>query len=172
MEEKVRVTQDALYQYLMEHNIKLVRLAELMGMSEASINVCFKHYLGTNGQPRVFTPDAIVSLNNALSAIARELRGSLLSFGSDQTYTNRRGKTYDPALVEPLKKVGTYINLTALVERVLEWNKRRKENILTTPASKIFGYISEEDVNRINAEILSIVGVLSSYEVVPDNAQE
>lgn len=168
----IKVSQDTLYQYIQEHNIKLVRLAELMDLSEASINSCFKHHITNRGVPRSFTPAAIDKLNFAIWRIAVELRQRLLTFGSDQVFTNAHGRTYDPALIEPMKKIGEYMNLTALVERVLGWNKGRKENVLVISSSKIYGTISEDDVNRINAEILSIVGVLSSYEVVPEERQE
>ncbi|MBQ7180079.1 MAG: hypothetical protein IJR87_02160, partial [Bacteroidaceae bacterium] len=168
MAQKVQISQDTLYQYITEHGIKLVRLAELTGLSEASINSCFKHQIINKGTPRSFTAKAVVKLNAALEQIADNLRGSILTFGSDQTYTNQRGKTYDPELVEPLKQIGELLNLTALVGRVLGWSKDKKENVLVTKSSKVYGNISEDDVNRINAELLSIAGVLSSYEVVPD----
>ena len=166
--EKVKVSQDVLYQFLMEHGIKLVRLAELTGLSEASINSCFKHQLINNGTPRVFTRQALLKMTEALEQIANALRGSVLKFGSDQVYTNQRGATYDPALVEPLKKIGCYMNLTALVERVLGWNQKKKENVLVTRSSKAYGTISEADATAINNELLAVAGVLSSYEVVGD----
>lgn len=164
--EKLKVNSDTLYKYLLEHGIKMVRIAELTGLSEASINVCFKHTKGSNGIPRTFTPKAIVKLNKALDQIAEELRKSLLKFGSDDVFTNQRGNTYDPALIEPVKQIGEYMNLTALVERVLGWSKMKKESILVTPTSKAYGNISSSDVDMINNELLSVAGVLSSYEVV------
>lgn len=164
----IKVSQDTLYQYIQEHNIKLVRLAELMELSEASINSCFKHHITNRGVPRSFTPAAIDKLNFAIWRIAAELRQRLLTFGSDQVFTNAHGRTYDPALVEPMKRVGEYLNLTALTQRVLGWNKGKKENILVTPSSKVYGNISEDDANRINTELLAIAGVLSNYEVVAE----
>ncbi len=166
--EKVRISQDTLYQFLLEHGIKLVRLAELMGMSCSSLTSCFKHQLIKRGTPRSFTPKAIVKLNEALPQIAENLRSSFLVFGSEQVFTNQRGKTYDPALIEPMKKIGGYMNLTALVQRVLGWNQDKKENTLVTPSSKNYGCISKQDADRINAELLSVAGMLSSYEVVAD----
>jgi hypothetical protein len=166
--EKVKVSQDVLYQYLTEHGIKLVRLAELTGLSEASINSCFKHQLINNGTPRSFTRQAVRNMNEALEQIADVLRGLVLQFGSDQTYTNQRGATYDPALVEPLKKIGEWMNLTALVERVLGWNQRKKENVLVTRSSKAYGTVSQADATAINNELLAVAGVLGSYEVVAD----
>lgn len=109
MTQKVKVTQDIVYQYLTEHGVKLVRIAELMKLSEASVNVCFNHFPGTNGQPREFTRSSLRKLNEALNQMANMLRGCLLTFGSEQMFTNQRGKTYDPALVEPMKKIGEQI---------------------------------------------------------------
>ena len=168
MDKKVQISQDVLYQYLTEHGIKLVRIAELIGISEASVNSCFKHHKDAYGNPRSFTRYNIRKLNGAIEQIATELRGYMLTFGSDQTFTNQRGKTYDPALIEPMKKIGNLLNLTALVIRVLGWNQNKKENTLVSPSSKNYGCITREDADRINAELLAVAGVLSSYEVVAD----
>ena len=43
--EKIKVSQDTLYSYLTEHSVKLVRLAELVGISGASMTSCFKHQI-------------------------------------------------------------------------------------------------------------------------------
>lgn len=166
--EKVKISQDALYQYITEHGIKLVRLAELTGLTNTSINSCFKHDLNRDGTPRIFTRKVTDKINDALPRIADMLRESTLHFGSSQVFTNKHGRTYDPALVEPMKKIGNILNLTALVERVLGWNKRKKANIIVDNNSKVYGNITEEDVNRINAELLAVAGVLSSYEMVSD----
>ncbi len=168
--EKVKVSSDVLYQYITEHGIKLTRLAEHIGLSDASINSCFKHNLNKNGVGRTFTHKGIERINMALPYIADTLRELTLHFGSSQVFTNQHGRTYDPALVEQMKKIGNILNLTALVERVLGWNKSKKENILVIRSSKVYGNISEDDVNRINAELLAVAGVLGSYEVVPDDA--
>lgn len=165
----VQVSQDTLYQYLTEHNVKMARIAELIGKSEATVSSCFRHCKDMSGRPRRFTPAAISSLNAALKSIATSLRLNILTFGSPETFTNQRGNTYDPALVEPLKKIGELMNITALTARLLGWSKDRKEGVLVSPSAKIYGCISREDVNRINAELLSVAGVLSSYEVVSDD---
>ena len=170
MNKKVQISQDVLYQYLTEHGIKLVRIAELIGISEASVNSCFKHHKDAHGNPRSFTRYNIRKLNGAIEQIATELRGYMLTFGSERTFTNQRGKTYDPALIEPMKKIGNMLNLTALVERVLGWNKNKKENTLVSPSSKNYGNITREDADRINAELLAVSGVLSSYEVLADES--
>lgn len=168
--EKVKVSSDVLYQYITEHGIKLTRLAEFAGVSNANINRCLKHDLNSNGKPQIFTRKITDKINEALPRIADMLRESTLQFGSSQVFTNQHGRTYDPALVEQMKKIGNILNLTALVERVLGWNKSKKENILVIRSSKVYGNIREEDVNRINAELLAVAGVLGSYEVVPDDA--
>lgn len=171
MNNKVQVSADTLYQYLTEHGVTITRLAELTGLSDATFNVCFKHSIGSNGIPRVFTPKAIEKINIALEQIADELRHCLLTFGSYQAFTNQRGKTYDPALVEPIKNnVGKYFSLNVLCENVLGWNKAKKHNILETNTGKAFGCITADDVNRINAELLSVAGVLSSYELVQSDS--
>lgn len=168
MLQKVQVNSDVLYKYLTDHGVKLVRLAELMGISDGSLTSCFKHQIINKGVPRTFTDKNIIRLNDALEQVAEQLRGCVLTFGSDQVFTNQRGKTYDPALVEPMKLIGKWLNLTALVERVLGWNKDKKEKTLVTPSSKIYGTITKDDVDRINAELLSVAGVLGNYEVVSD----
>ena len=166
--EKVKISSDTLYQFLTEHGVKLVRIAELTRLSEASINSCFRHHLINNGVPRTFTRYTLRRLNAAIEQIANELRSLTLVFGSELVYTNQRGNTYDPALVEPMKRIGEYMNLSALVERVLGWNRSKKDNVLVTRSSKVYGCISQSDVDRINAELLSVANVLSSYEVVSE----
>lgn len=168
MTQKVQISQDTLYGFLTEHGIKLVRLAEMTGLSEASINSCFKHQIINKGKPRSFTNKAVEKLNMALEQIADTLRQSVLEFGSDQVFQNQRGTIYDPALVEPLKKIGELMNLTALVQRVLGWSKDKKDSILVTRVSKAYGNISQADAIAINNELLAVAGVLSSCEVVAD----
>ena len=169
MNKKVQISQDTLYKYLTEHGVTVSRLAELMNTTAANINSCFLHHKNSDGSIRRFTSRNIPELNQALEKMAEDIRSRVLTFGSDQTFTNQRGNTYDPALVERMKNdVGYYFNLTALCEKVLGWKKSKKHNVLETISSKVYGYISQDDVNRINAELLSVAGVLSSYEVVPD----
>ena len=167
---KIQVSQDTLRDFIRDHDLKLVRLAELTGLSEASINVCFRHRKGTNGLPRTFTSQNIQKINEALPQIADALQGCILKFGGE-TFENNRGKTYDRALVKPMKKLGEWFKLTALVERVLGWNQDKKEATLVSPSSKRYGCITKEDADRINAELLSVATVLSSYEVVPGGEQ-
>ncbi len=98
--------------------------------------------------------------------MASELQSRLLSFGSDQMYTNKRGATYDPAVIAQMKELGKYLNITGLTARVLGWTKGKKSAVISQPTSKAYGTISQNDTILINNEILSIVGVLSNYEVV------
>jgi len=165
---KIQVSQDILRDFIRDHDLKLVRLAELTGLSEASINVCFRHRKGTNGLPRTFTSQNIQKINEALPQIADALQGCILKFGGD-TFDNNRGKTYDRALVKPMKKLGEWFKLTALVKRILGWNQDKKEATLVSPSSKRYGCITKEDADRLNAELLSVAAVLSSYEVVEQN---
>lgn len=167
--DKVQVTQDTLYEYIQAHGIKMTRLAELIDKSDDVVTSCFKHHKDDRGRPRYFNRKNIAAINAALPEIASELRGRLLTFGSEQSYTNRRGATYDPALVEKIKEVGQYLNVTALVERILGWSKGKKSAVLVQKTSKAYGCVSEADMVAINNEILSIAGVLSSYEVVPED---
>lgn len=171
MTQKVQVSSDALYQYLTEHGVTISRLSELMGVSFATVNSCFLHHKMMDGTPRRFTAKNIEKLNIALEQMAEGIRGAVLTFGSDRVFTNRRGKTYDPALVEPIKNnVAKYFSMNLLCEKVLGWSRPMKRNVLESNTGKAFGCITADDVNRINAELLSVAGVLGSYEVVPDDS--
>lgn len=165
---KVEVLQDTLYQYMLTHGIILSRLAELIGKSPEVVSSCFKHHKDGRGKSRYFSHANIVAINKALPMIADELRARLLTFGSKQTYTNQRGATYDPALVGPIKEIGKYLNITALVKRLLGWSKGKKSAVLVQTSGKAYGCVSEADVVAINYELLALAGVLSSYEVVAD----
>ena len=165
---KIQVSQETLYEYMLAHDLKTARLAELIGKSPELVISCFKHHNDVYGKPRKFNAENIAAINEALPVIANELQSRLLTFGSDQTYTNRRGATYDPALVEKIKEIGHYMNITALTERLLKWNKGKKSAVLVQTTSKSYGCVSEADMITINNEILSVVGVLSNYEVVAD----
>lgn len=172
MIQKIQISSDTLYQFLTEHGVKESRLAEFMGVSTTSVNDSFLHRIMPTGKPRSFTRKTVIKLNSALEQMADALRSSVLTFGSEQTYTNQWGNTYDPALLEPMKELGKLVNLTALVERVLGWNKFKKQAVFVAKNSNSYGCISQDDVNRINAELLAIAGVLSSYEVVLDDIPE
>lgn len=171
--DKIKVTQDTLYEYILAHNIKLSRLAELMGLKKPEVVMsCFKHHKDRHGRPRKFNADHIAAINQALPVIAGELQARLLTFGSAQAYTNKWGNTYDPALIDQLNDLGKYLNITALVMRLLGWTKGKKSAVFCQPSSKAYGTISEADMIAINNEILSIIGVLTSYEVIINSDKE
>ena len=166
--QKMKMSQDDLYKYLNEHDLKVSRIAELMGKTTAVISSNFRHHKNAHGYPRRFSVENIKQLNEALAVIASELRGCVMTFGTDQMYTNKHGRTYDPGLVEPMKRLGELMNLAGLTERLLGWNKGKKTSILTDTISKAYGNISENDVMIINREVLAVAGVLEGMEVVPD----
>lgn len=164
----MKMTQDQLYKYLNDHDVKVIRLAELMGKTPGVIISNFRHHNNAHGHPRRFSVENIRHLNDALRVIASELRGCVLTFGTDQKYTNKHGRTYDPGLIEPLKRVGELLSLTSLLNRLFGWSEGKKMNILCAPSCKAYGNISESDVMTINAEVLAVAGVLENVEVVPD----
>ena len=170
METKVKVSQDTLYKYMMAHGVKLVRLAEITGLSEGTINQCFKHASVNGGRARVFSPTALIKINGALPLLAQNLRQSVVRFGSSKTFTNMRGRTCDPALIDPIKNtIGKYFNLNIMCQNVLGWSKSMKHNILESRTGIAYGCISKEDAERINTELIAVAGVLDSYEIVTDS---
>lgn len=171
MQQKEQITSHDLYEYLKSHGIKLARIAELVGLSEASLNSCFNHYKGFKGVPRGFNSAMTQKLTGALEQVADAIRSRKLVFGSERTYTNQRGKTYDPALVDSLKKVGEWVNLTSLVWQALQWTADKKKNTLVSTNSKAYGCVSEDDVHKINATLEEMARVLSGYRVVPDGSE-
>lgn len=168
-QKKMQMSQDDLYQYLTDHDVKLSRLAELMGKSLPVLSSAFLHHKNNAGYERNFSVENIALLNQSLPILADELRQCVMTFGSDQTFTNKHGTTYDPALLEPIKRLGRYLNLVTLTERILGWNKTRKRNVLADTHSKVYGCISQSDMMALNAELLAIAGVLGGTEVIPDD---
>ena len=169
--EKIKVSQDFLYDYLTEHNFTISSLGDLMGVSDSVVRACFLHTPNRHGKPQKFSASNIQRLNEALEQVANELRGCLLTFGSNQTYTNLHGSTYDPALVEQIKNgMNKYFKLRGLLNRILGWNVTKCRTTLSIIKSPVYGNITRDDADRINAELLAVAGVLSSYEVVPDES--
>ncbi len=166
--DKLQMSQDELYAYLTAHDVKISRIAELMGKNVSNVFSAFRHNLNNNGRERRFSVDNVRSLNEALPRLASELRGSVMTFGSPQTFTNRLGRTYDPALVEGLNGVGRYLNIAALVQRVLGWDAAKKRRTLVDSYSKVFGNVTKEEMTLVNAELLAVSAVLDGVEVVPD----
>lgn len=166
--KKMKISQDALYKFLLEHDVIILRLAELMGIGSSTIISCFRHSKDRHGKPRYFTVENIEKLNNALCLIAEELRNNIIMFGSDKLYTNRHGRTYDPGMIEPLNKLGKLVKLTRMICRILGWTKSKKESVFCIPSSNIYGNISETDIMKINTEVMSVAGILERTEVIPD----
>lgn len=171
--EKVKVSTDTLHKYLVEHDFTVSLLGDYMGIDNGLLIGCFRHNLNMHGNPRFFSPANIERMNNALVRIVEDMRCQVLIFGTDQTYTNRLGVTYDPGLIEPIKqRIGKFFKLRGMTERVLGWNRTKYNFVLSAPSSKNYGNITREDADRLNAELLAVAGMLSSYEVVADDALE
>lgn len=168
--EKIKVSSDTLYKYLLEHNFVISVLSERMGVSYGIVYNSFQHVPNRLGQPIKFSSANIKKLNDAIVQVALDMRSQILVFGSSQAYTNQQNTTYDPALLEPIKKgIGKFFKMRGMTERVLGWNIGKYNLTMSSPKSKIYGNISKDDVDRLNAELLAVAGVLSSYEVVADD---
>lgn len=166
--DKVKVNQDTLYQYLQAHDVNLSGLAREMVANPTLVAGCFKHNLDRNGKPRHFTAVTLPRLNAALGQMAVKLRQSVVPFGSSKKYTNNWGNTYDPGSLDAIKNLSKMFNLTSFIMRVLGWNEKKKNSVMSDKTSKSYRCVSQDDVNRINAELLAVAGVLGSYEVVAD----
>ena len=86
---KIKISQDALYKYLNDHDVKLTRIAELMGKSHSVVVSDFLHHKSSKGKPRYFSVENIKLLNEALHKLSDELIARLVVFGSEQMYTNK-----------------------------------------------------------------------------------
>lgn len=102
--EKIKVSTDTLYKYLKEHDFTLSLLAGYMRVSNGNLTGCFHHKMNQNGKPLTFSPSAIKKMNIAIEKIAEDMKKCVLVFGSNQTFTNSHGNTYDPALIEAIKE--------------------------------------------------------------------
>lgn len=167
---KVKVTQDFLYDYLTERSVNMKKLAELMGVSPATVSGCFRHQLNTRGKQRSFTGTALSKLNTALPIFATLIRDRVIPFGTPETFTNSCGRTYDPGTIPAFKELSKYFNLTGLCESVLGWKEAKKVSVLCTPAGKVYGNITADDVTKVNIELLSVAGVLDRIEIVSDTS--
>ena len=169
MDKKEQLTQDELRDYLQKHDVKLTRLAEMMGYKNPEpLMSCFKHHKDWHGRPRKLNAEQIAKLNEAMPRLADELLGCRLEFNPDPDDTNRWGSTYDKKLVEPIKRIGNYLNITKMLARVCGWSKGKKSAVLCSPNGKMNGWISNADVLAINSELKTIAGDLKDYEVVID----
>lgn len=167
-EKKSQVSPDFLYERLKEHNMTISMVARKMGLSESIVRNSFRHNLNRHGKPMSFTSLTLPKLNEALELIARELRESIITFGSDQTFTNQRGTTYDPGTLPAIQKIGEYFKLKGLTKKALGWEKTKCETTLSVKSSPMYGRVTRDDVARINAEVLAVAGELAGYEVVTD----
>lgn len=163
--EKVKVSQDFLYEYLTQHNFTITMIAKRMGSSEGVVRSCFRHNLNRHGKPLSFSAVNVKKLNDALENISNELREGLIIFGSDQAFTNQRGTIYDPGTLPAIQRIGEYFNMKGLTERILGWNKVKKDTTLSVKSSPMYGKVSADDVTRINAEMLAVAGMLGGIEV-------
>ena len=163
---KIPVTQDTLYEYLIAHDVKMIRLSELLDCSNDPLTACFQHRKDKHGTPRTLSAYYIQKLNEVLPRLADEIEARLLTFGSERMYTNTHGRTYDPGMIEPLKELGKYLNITGLTRRLLGWSQNKKSSVLCRPNALNYGSITEADIIAVNNEILSIAGVLSKYKVI------
>ena len=166
---KIKVSQDTLYHYLLAHDVKMLRLSEMIGTDGDTVTSCFRRRKDRNGVPRRFSAENIRRLNEALPLLANELRQRVLVFGSGQTFTNKNGRMYDPGLIEPMRVLGRYLNITGIVTRVCGWSKAKKASVFGRRTTTLYGNISESDVIAINTEVLSVAAVLDSYELVADD---
>ena len=169
---KIEIEAHDFYKYLNEKDFIVSVLADRMGVSNGNLTGCFRHKPNRLGKPLHLSAQKLEKLNEVLPQIADELRQATITFGSDQIFTNSWGNTYDPATREAVLNVGNYFKTTPFLERVLGWKKGKRDMILVSRNSPVFGQVSKEDVDRINVELLSIAGVLSSWEVVPDKTDE
>lgn len=168
--EKNEITADDLRKIWEEHNLTITMLASKMGVSEGIVRGCFKHTLNRHGKPLRFSKTNLEKLNAAMDQIAQELRNSIITFGSDKTYTNQLGNTYDPGTLESINHLGTYFNMKKMVMRVLGWTEAKRFTVLSVKNSPVYGNVTREDIVRINTELLAVAGVLSSSEVVAEES--
>ena len=167
----IKVSSDLLYEFIQKKGLNVLPFAKRMGVSFSIVNMCFRHDLNRHGKPLFFSTANIKRLNEAIQQIASELDDCLISFGSSQTYTIRKN-TYDPACVEPMKRLSEYFNLTKLTRDVLGWNLAKKRTTLSIVNCNRYGHITKKDVDLINTELLAIASVLKSYHVVADKPTE
>lgn len=164
--DKAKVTQDFLLEYLTQHNVNLNRLNELMGISNGLLMGCFRHSPNRHGNPMKFTADIIKKMNEALPLLADQMRSSLVTFGSSETYTNKRsGETYDPATVPQLRALQRWFKLGPFFRRVVGWTQSRTSSAINSKTARAFGTITADQVARINAEILAVAGMLGGIQV-------
>lgn len=165
----IYITQDELYQFIKDNGITLSRIAELMGVGTAMVSACFLRHNNRFGKPRYFNDEAITKLNSAIKKLASLIKKSRLSFGSKLAYTTLRGNTFDPGMVPLINnEVGQFFNLRVFLKNSLGWNDKKKSLILNSPSGKIYGHVTQQDVNSINNEMDRIADALAQFVVIKD----
>ena len=51
------MSQDELYKYLKEHDVKISRIADEMNIGTSTVSACFNHSRNRYGNPQRFTMD-------------------------------------------------------------------------------------------------------------------
>ena len=164
--EKKKVSQDFIYKNIIQkYGVNVSSLAELMGISDTMVNGCFRHNKDKHGVPRNFPARTLPKLNAALAELSEQLSQCRISFGSEKTYTNRLGNTYDPAAVNEIKELRKYFKLTPFLKTALGWTEAKKAIVLGIPSSKGYACVSAEDVQHINDTIQEIAILFGGVEV-------
>ena len=163
---KEKVSQDYLLEYLTQHNVNLNRLSDLMGVSNGSMMGAFRHDPNRHGKPMKFSAANIEKMNEALATLACQIRSGLVTFGSAETYTNKRsGETYDPATVPQLRALQRWFKLGPFFQRVVGWTQSRTTSSLYSTTARAYGTITADQVSRIDTELLAVAGRLGSIQV-------
>lgn len=136
-----------------------------MGVSNAIVTMSFKHSLNRHGKPMKFSESNLQKLNDALSVFSQQINECRIIFGSNEMFTNRLGRTYDPGVLLQIRSLSKMFNVKGLFARVLGWNRGKYDLVLCSPSSKVYGFITADDVMRINAELLAISGTLAGIKV-------
>ena len=166
--DKIKVSQDKLKIFLDGHNFIMAALAKKMGVTEVLVSVCFRHKLNRHGNPLSFSKKNIELLNLALQQISDELIDCKLKCSNEDESASKRFINDDPAIIESLRRIGEYIKLRGLTEKVLGWNKKKCEDNICLNSSNPHVHISREDLERISTTVLSIAATLAQWEVVAD----
>ena len=164
--EKAKVSQDFLYEYLKQHDVVISVFYKRMGVSKGIVDACFRHDINRHGKPLYLSKANVTKINTALEQIAEELRRCVIVFGSPDTYTVNGGKIYDPGTLPAIQRMAEYFNMTKLTNRILGWNKGKKDGTISVRTSTTYGRVTADDVSRLNAEILAVSGMFAGIEVV------
>ena len=166
--DKIKVSQDVLRTYLEEHHFINAALAKKMGVSEGIVSACFNHKLNRHGKPLSFSRKNIELLNQALQQIAEDLSGCKLK-ASDEDSDSKRFINDDPAVMESLRRIGEYIRLKGLTDKVLGWKYKKCLNNISLNGPKPHVHISKEDAMRLSTAIMAMASTLAGWEVVSND---